>query len=130
MLFFLLTKLSTVHPQATNDEIEEAIDNGQVDKMFAQTTLDGAYMQGQAKNAMAYVQDRHRDIKAIEASVRVSLFLLLFQYSFSPFFSSSIFFHFLPSFLPSLSRLCLLYFLPFCYHNLIFCRNLTNSSWI
>ena len=60
-----------VKPEATDNQIEKAIETGQVDKLFVQGTLDGAQLHGQAKNAMAYVTARHQDIVAIENSVRV-----------------------------------------------------------
>eukprot|EP00026_Physarum_polycephalum_P014779 Phypoly_transcript_15332.p1 GENE.Phypoly_transcript_15332~~Phypoly_transcript_15332.p1 ORF type:complete len:259 (+),score=40.09 Phypoly_transcript_15332:121-897(+) len=66
----MVQKVKIVQPQATETQIEKAIETGQVDKMFVQSTLDGAQLAGQAKNALSYVKDRHRDIVAIEASVR------------------------------------------------------------
>lgn len=63
-------KVKIVKPDATETQIETAIETGQVDKLFVQGTLDTAQMHGQAKNALSYVKDRHNDIVAIEASVR------------------------------------------------------------
>jgi len=63
-------KVRIVKPDATEEQIENAIESGQVDQMFVQSTLDQNYLTAQAKNALAYVQDRHRDIVAIEASVK------------------------------------------------------------
>lgn len=63
-------KVKIVKPDATEEQIEQAIENGQVEKMFQQSTLDSQFLTAQAKNALAYVQDRHRDIVAIEASVK------------------------------------------------------------
>lgn len=63
-------KVRIVKPDATDEQIEQAIENGQVEKMFTQSTIDQNYMTGQAKNALAYVQDRHRDIVLIEQSVK------------------------------------------------------------
>jgi len=63
-------KVRIVKPDATEEQIDTAIENGTVDKMFVQSTLDSQYLTGKAKDALAYVQDRHRDIVAIERSVR------------------------------------------------------------
>jgi len=63
-------KVKIVKPDATEAQIEAAIENGQVEKLFVQSTLDGQYLTGQAKNALAYVTDRHRDIVAIETSMK------------------------------------------------------------
>lgn len=63
-------KVKIVMPDATEEQVERVIESGSVDKIFAQSTLDPAHLTAQAKNALSYVQDRHRDILAIEASVR------------------------------------------------------------
>jgi len=63
-------KVRIVKPDATDAQIDEAIENGKVEQMFVQTTLDQSHLTSQAKNALAYVQDRHRDILAIEMSIK------------------------------------------------------------
>ncbi len=70
LVFILFTLFTIVKPDATEEQIERVIETGEVDKLYIKTTVD---LQGQAKNALAYVEDRHRDIVAIEASVRVCL---------------------------------------------------------
>jgi len=66
----MVQKIKIVKPEATDSQIEKAIETGQVDRLFVQSTLDSAQLQTQAKNALAYVKDRHQDIVAIENSVR------------------------------------------------------------
>jgi len=55
-------------PDATQEEIEEAIESGD-SKVFATQILD-THLHQQAKNALAYIEARHADIKRIEASIQ------------------------------------------------------------
>jgi len=57
-------------PDATPDEIEEAIESGDSSKVFANQILD-SHLHQQAKNALAYIEARHADIKRIEASIQL-----------------------------------------------------------
>jgi len=56
-------------PDATPDEIEQAIESGDSTKIFANQILD-SHLHQQAKNALAYIEARHADIKRIEASIQ------------------------------------------------------------
>jgi len=56
-------------PDATSDEIEQAMESGDSSKIFANQILD-THLHTQAKNALAYIQDRHRDILLLEASIK------------------------------------------------------------
>jgi len=56
-------------PDATPEEIEEAIESGDSSKVFANQILD-THLHQQAKNALAYIEARHADIKRIEASIQ------------------------------------------------------------
>jgi len=60
-------KVRIVKPDATQDEIDHAIESGEADQLYRVGTLDGLH--SQAKNALSYIQDRHREIVQIEASV-------------------------------------------------------------
>jgi syntaxin 1B/2/3 len=62
-------KFKIVKPDATSEEIDQAIESGQADKLFAMSTLD-QNLHSQAKNALSYINDRHRDIMMIESSIR------------------------------------------------------------
>jgi len=62
-------KVRIVKPDATQDEIEHAIESGEADQLYRVGTLDSANLHSQAKNALSYIQDRHREIVQIEASV-------------------------------------------------------------
>jgi len=55
-------------PDATPDEIEEAMESGDSSKIFANQILD-THLHAQAKNALAYIEARHRDIVRLEASI-------------------------------------------------------------
>ncbi|GAM21325.1 hypothetical protein SAMD00019534_045000 [Acytostelium subglobosum LB1] len=57
-----------VKPDATPEEIKAAMDSGDSSKIFADTILY-THLHTQAKNALAYVQDRHRDIQRLEQSI-------------------------------------------------------------
>jgi len=56
-------------PDATPEEIEEAIESGDSSKVFANQILD-SHLHQQAKNALAYIEARHQDIKRIESSIQ------------------------------------------------------------
>eukprot|EP01111_Echinosteliopsis_oligospora_P010904 TRINITY_DN347_c0_g1_i1.p1 TRINITY_DN347_c0_g1~~TRINITY_DN347_c0_g1_i1.p1 ORF type:complete len:348 (-),score=71.65 TRINITY_DN347_c0_g1_i1:141-1100(-) len=56
-------------PDASHEEIEEAIESGDSSKVFANQILD-THLHQQAKNALAYIEARHRDIKQIESSIQ------------------------------------------------------------
>jgi len=56
-------------PDATPEEIEDAIESGDSSKVFANQILD-SHLHQQAKNALAYIEARHADIKRIEASIQ------------------------------------------------------------
>jgi len=63
-------KVRIVKPDATEEQIDKAIDDGSVEYMFKQSTLDSQFLTSKAKDALAYVQERHRDIVLIEKSIR------------------------------------------------------------
>eukprot|EP01113_Clastostelium_recurvatum_P022006 TRINITY_DN2616_c0_g1_i4.p1 TRINITY_DN2616_c0_g1~~TRINITY_DN2616_c0_g1_i4.p1 ORF type:complete len:328 (+),score=106.41 TRINITY_DN2616_c0_g1_i4:78-1061(+) len=56
-------------PDATQEEIDTAIESGDSAKVFQNQILD-THLHTQAKNALAYIQDRHRDIILLEESIR------------------------------------------------------------
>jgi t-SNARE complex subunit (syntaxin) len=56
-------------PDATQSEIEDAIESGDSSKVFATQILD-SHLHQQAKNALAYIEARHADIKKIEVSIK------------------------------------------------------------
>jgi len=56
-------------PDATPEEIDEALESGDSSKIFANQILD-THMHAQAKNALAYIEARHQDIKRLEASIQ------------------------------------------------------------
>jgi t-SNARE complex subunit (syntaxin) len=60
-------KVRIVKPDATQDEIEHAIETGEADNLYKSNTLE---IHSQAKNALSYIQDRHKEIVQIEASVQ------------------------------------------------------------
>jgi len=62
-------KVRIVKPDATQDEIEHAIESGEADQLYRSGTLESQNMHSQAKNALSYIQDRHREIVQIERSV-------------------------------------------------------------
>jgi len=62
-------KVRIVKPDATQDEIEHAIETGEADQLYKMGTLDAQSLHSQAKNALSYIQDRHREIVQIEQSV-------------------------------------------------------------
>lgn len=65
----MVRQYKIVKPEASPDEIDEAIESGDSSKVFVDQILD-AHLHTQAKNALAYIQDRHRDILRLEQSIR------------------------------------------------------------
>jgi len=55
-------------PDASPDEIEDAMQSGDSSKIFANQILD-THLHQQAKNALAYIEARHKDIVRLEASI-------------------------------------------------------------
>jgi len=55
-------------PDATPDEIDDAMQSGDSSKIFANQILD-THLHQQAKNALAYIEARHKDIVRLEASI-------------------------------------------------------------
>jgi len=55
-------------PDATQDEIDDAMQSGDSSKIFANQILD-THLHAQAKNALAYIEARHKDIIRLEASI-------------------------------------------------------------
>jgi len=55
-------------PDASPDEIEDAMQSGDSSKIFANQILD-THLHQQAKNALAYIEARHKDIARLEASI-------------------------------------------------------------
>lgn len=62
-------KVRIVKPDATQAEIERAIESGEADQLYKVGTLDSQNLHSQAKNALSYIHDRHREIVQIEQSV-------------------------------------------------------------
>ncbi|KAK5575991.1 hypothetical protein RB653_007127 [Dictyostelium firmibasis] len=58
-----------VKPDATQQEINEAIQSGDSKKIFEETILY-THLHTQAKNALDYITDRHNDILKLEQSIR------------------------------------------------------------
>jgi len=56
-------------PDASPEEIDEALESGDSSKIFANQILD-THLHSQAKNALAYIEARHQDIMKLEASIR------------------------------------------------------------
>jgi len=56
-------------PDATPEEIDEALESGDSSKIFANQILD-THLHAQAKSALAYIEARHQDIKRLEASIQ------------------------------------------------------------
>ncbi|EGC29034.1 hypothetical protein DICPUDRAFT_93226 [Dictyostelium purpureum] len=57
-----------VKPDATQEEIQEAMASGDSKKIFEETILY-THLHTQAKNALDYIQDRHNDIVKLEQSI-------------------------------------------------------------
>jgi len=55
-------------PDASPDEIEDAMQSGDSSKIFANQILD-THLHKQAKDALAYIEARHKDIVRLEASI-------------------------------------------------------------
>jgi len=62
-------KVRIVKPDATPEEIDAAIESGQADQLYKVGTLDQVNLHSQAKNALSYIQDKHREIVKIEQSI-------------------------------------------------------------
>jgi len=62
-------KVRIVKPDATQEEIDDAIESGTADQLYRVGTLDQQHLHSQAKNALSYIQDRHREIVQIEQSI-------------------------------------------------------------
>jgi len=62
------TQFKMVKPDATEEEITEAIDSGDT-QIFAKAILD-TERKTQAKNALAYIQNKSNDIKRLEESIQ------------------------------------------------------------
>jgi len=56
-----------VKPEATQEEIDEALDSGNT-QVFAEKILD-KQRHSQAKDALAYIENKHREILALEQSI-------------------------------------------------------------
>lgn len=56
-----------MNPDATEEEITEALETGNT-QIFAQEILDMRH--SQAKDALSYIEQRHRDIKKLEQSIQ------------------------------------------------------------
>jgi len=56
-------------PDASQEEIDDALESGDSSKIFANQILD-THLHAQAKNALAYIEARHRDILKLEASIQ------------------------------------------------------------
>jgi len=55
-------------PDASPEEIDDAMQSGDSSKIFANQILD-THLHTQAKNALAYIEARHKDIVRLEASI-------------------------------------------------------------
>jgi len=62
-------KVKIVKPDATNAEVEQIIESGEADQLYRSGTLDQTNLHSQAKNALSYIKDRHREIVQIEQSI-------------------------------------------------------------
>jgi len=58
-----------VKPNATQDEIDEVLESGNSGQIFAQKILD-TEKHAQAKDALAYIENKHRDILKLEQSIK------------------------------------------------------------
>ena len=61
-------QVKIVKPDATEEEVELALDDGSQPEIFTQQLLQGPG-HAAARNALADIQDRHRDIVRLEASI-------------------------------------------------------------
>jgi len=60
-------KILAVKPEATEDELEDIIQNGDADQVFANAALQDR--KTNAKQALSYVQSRHQEIEKIEKAL-------------------------------------------------------------
>jgi len=58
-----------VKPNATQDEIDEVLESGNSGQIFAQKILD-TEKHAQAKDALAYIENKHKDILKLEQSIK------------------------------------------------------------
>jgi len=58
-----------VKPNATQEEIDEVLESGNSGQIFAQKILD-TEKHAQAKDALAYIENKHRDILKLEQSIK------------------------------------------------------------
>jgi len=58
-----------VKPNATQQEIDEVLESGNSGQIFAQKILD-TEKHAQAKDALAYIENKHRDILKLEQSIK------------------------------------------------------------
>eukprot|EP01116_Phalansterium_solitarium_P016615 TRINITY_DN3893_c0_g9_i1.p1 TRINITY_DN3893_c0_g9~~TRINITY_DN3893_c0_g9_i1.p1 ORF type:complete len:307 (-),score=91.99 TRINITY_DN3893_c0_g9_i1:387-1307(-) len=61
-------QIKIVNPAATDEEIEQVLESGTANEIFAEQILDKRHTQ--AKDALAYVENRHRDIIKLEQSIQ------------------------------------------------------------
>jgi len=61
-------QIKIVKPDATEEEIEQVVESGTAGQIFAEQILDKRH--SQAKDALAYVENRHRDILKLEQSIQ------------------------------------------------------------
>ena len=62
-------QLRIVKPTATKDEIEQAVEGGEASEIFTQQFLQGPG-HAAARNALADIQERHKDITRLETSIQ------------------------------------------------------------
>lgn len=62
-------QLRIVKPQATPEEIEQAVEGGEASEIFQQQFLKGPG-HAAARNALADIQERHKDITRLETSIQ------------------------------------------------------------
>ena len=68
----MLPLLSAI-PDATDEDVDRAIESGSVTHVFEQTILEKD-RHVKAKDALVYVQTRYAEIKKLESSIVVSVF--------------------------------------------------------
>lgn len=61
-------QIKMVKPEATEADIEQVLESGTANQIFAEQILDKRH--SQAKDALAYVENRHRDIIKLEQSIQ------------------------------------------------------------
>uniref|UniRef100_A0A6U0IXN1 t-SNARE coiled-coil homology domain-containing protein n=1 Tax=Sexangularia sp. CB-2014 TaxID=1486929 RepID=A0A6U0IXN1_9EUKA len=62
-------RIRTVNPNATLEEIEEAISSGKASKVISQQLLGDTRYQKEAEEALSYVESKHREVQRLEASI-------------------------------------------------------------